>query len=143
MTKQFHGVTSLGFAAAAVVVAAVALFRTAWMLGVVYLAICAAASGAIVYAYCAKCPCKARCGHVFPGKAAMIFDRQPGPYTATELTVLLLALLALIGLPQFWLWRYTGLFVAHWLLNVVALVQVRAVVCRSCDNVYCPLRMGS
>ncbi|MCP4598956.1 MAG: hypothetical protein GY847_00170 [Proteobacteria bacterium] len=140
MTKQFHGVTSIGFVAIAVAIAAVVMFRASWMLGIVYLAICAVGSGAIIYAYCAKCPCKAHCAHVLPGKAAMAFDRQPGPYTATEIAVLVLVGLFLIGLPQFWLWRYTGLFITCWLLIVVALIQVRAVVCKSCDNVYCPLK---
>ncbi len=136
MTKQFHGVTSLGFAAVSVAIAAVAMFRTSWGLGVVYLVVCVVSSGAIVYAYCAKCPCKAHCAHVFPSKVTMAFNRQPGPYTATEMTVLVLALLMLLGFLQFWLWRYMGLFIAHWLLNAVALVQVRTVICRNCDNVY-------
>lgn len=101
MTRQFHGVASLGFAAVAVAIATVAMFRTSWVLGAVHLTVCAAASGAIIYAYYAKCPCKVHCEHVFPGRAAMAFDRQPGPYTMTELTVLLLTLLSLVGLPQF------------------------------------------
>ncbi|MCK4858342.1 MAG: hypothetical protein KAT58_10265 [candidate division Zixibacteria bacterium] len=142
MTK-FHGVTSLGLAAVATVIAAIAIFQTSWVFGIVYLVICAAAPGAILYAYCAKCPCKEHCAHVFPGKAAMAFDRKPGPYTTTEMAVLVLALLLLIGLPQFWLWRYTGWFIAFWALSGIALVQVRAVVCRTCDNVYCPLRTSS
>ena len=140
MTKQFHGMTSLGFAAIAIAIAAVVMFRTSLTLGVVYLAACALGGGIIVYAYCAKCPCKAHCAHVLPGKAALAFDRQPGPYTATEIVALALAGLLIMGLPQFWLWRYLGLFIAHWVLMAVALVQVRIVVCRSCDNVYCPLR---
>ncbi len=143
MTKQFHGMTSLGLAAIGIVIAAVVMFQTSWVLGVAYLAVCAVSAGGIVYAYCAKCPCKARCAHVLPGKAAMAFNRQPGPYTATEIIVLVLALLLLIGLPQFWLWRYTGLCVIYWLLNAVALVQIRLVVCRTCENVNCPLKAGS
>lgn len=142
MTRQFHGVTSLGFAAIAVAIAAVVMFQTSWMLGVVYLVICAVASGTIIYAYCAKCSCKAHCAHVLPGKAAMAFDRQPGPYTATEMIVLVLALLLLTGLPQLWLWRYTGLFIAYWSLNAVALVQARTVLCRGCGNIYCSLKVS-
>ena len=140
MTKQFHGVTSLGFAAIAIAIATVVMLQTSWVLGVVYLIVCVAASGAIVYAYCTKCPCKAHCAHVLPGKAAMAFDQEPGPYTGAELMTLIVLGLLLIGLPQFWLWRHTGLFITHWLLIAVALVQVRAVVCQSCDNVYCPLK---
>jgi hypothetical protein len=143
MTKQLHGVTSIGFAAVAIAIAAAAMFRTSWVLGVVYLAVCAVSSGGIVYAYCAKCPCKTHCAHILPGKAAMAFDRQPGPYTATEIAVLVLALLLLVGLPQFWLWRYIGMFIVYWVLNGVAVVQIRLVVCRTCQNVYCPLKAGS
>jgi len=139
---RFHGVVSIGLVAMATGVAALALFRTAWALGAVYLAICVAALGSIIYAYCAKCLCKAHCAHVFPGKLAMAFRRQPGPYTRAELLVLVLALLALIGLPQVWLWQYTGLLAVYWALNAVAVVQIRAVVCRACENVHCPLKAG-
>jgi hypothetical protein len=72
----------------------------------------------------------------------MLFDRQPGPYTPTEIAALILALLVMIGLPQFWLWRRTGLFILYWVLNGIALVQIRLVVCRTCENVYCPLSPG-
>jgi len=41
MTKRFHGVTSIGFAAIGVAIAAVVMFRTSWVLGVAYLAFCA------------------------------------------------------------------------------------------------------
>jgi hypothetical protein len=140
MSKRFHGLTSLGWVAIATVIASVAMFRTSSALGIVYLALCAAAPGVIIYAFCAKCPCKAHCAHFFPGRAAMAIDRQPGPYTRAELIVLALALLALIGLPQIWLWRYSGLFVAYWVLNAVAVVQIRRFVCRACDNLFCPLK---
>ena len=142
MTKRFHGITSIVLVAAAIVIAAIAVFRASWVMGVVYLGVCAAALVTIVYAYCAKCPCKEHCAHVFLGKAAMAFDRQPGPYTATEIAALILALLLLLGLPQFWLWRYTGLFVAFWVLNAIAIVQIRTVVCPACDNTHCPLNSG-
>ena len=140
MTK-FHRVTSVGFAAVAVGIAAVAMFLTSWVLGVVYLAVGATGSVIVLYVYCAKCPCKAdNCGHVFPGKIATIFDRQPGPYTKVEMTAMLLALLTLLGLPQFWLWQYMGLFIAFWVLIGIAILQARTVVCRACENVYCPLQ---
>ncbi|MEW5959780.1 MAG: hypothetical protein AB1801_18805 [Chloroflexota bacterium] len=141
MTKQFHGITSLGLVGIATILAAIALFQSWWVLGLGYLALAGLAGLGVIYAYCAKCPCKAHCGHVLPGKAAMAFNRKPGPYTPTELGILVLALLVLIGLPQFWLWPYTGLFVVYWLLNAIAMVQIRGVVCRTCNNVYCPFKI--
>ncbi len=144
MKTQFHGLTSLGLILVAVIIAAAAMFKTSLGLGVVYLVICAAAPAVIIYAFCAKCPCQTHCGHVFPGKLAATFtNRAPAPYTKTELAALGLALLLLMGLPQFWLWQYISSFVAFWLLNAVAMIQVRSVVCRACDNVYCPAKSGS
>jgi hypothetical protein len=142
MTKRFHGITSIVLVAVAILIAAIAVFRASWVMGVVYLAICAVAPAIIIYAYCAKCACKEHCAHVFLGKAAMAFDRQPGPYTATEIAALILALGLLLGLPQFWLWRYTELFVAFWVLNAIAVIQIRVVVCPACDNTHCPLKPG-
>ena len=143
MKTRFHGVTSLGLILVATIIAALAMFQTSWALGGVYVVICVAAPLAVIYAYCAKCPCKGHCGHVFPGKIALSFNRQPGPYTPTELSVLVLALFLWLGLPQIWLWRYIELFVAFWLLNAVALTQIRTIVCRTCNNVYCPLNSQS
>jgi hypothetical protein len=139
MSRQFHGVTSLGLAALAAVIAAITMFQNSLLLGVVYLAACAAGAWTVIYAYCAKCPCKARCGHVLPGKAALAYDRQPGPYTKTEIVALVLALLLIIVLPQFWLWQSTILFIIYWSLNAIAITQALTVMCRSCDNVHCPL----
>jgi hypothetical protein len=143
MSKRFHGLTSLGLVALALVIATVVMFQTSWVLGVVYLVVCVAAAATVVYAYCAKCPCKARCAHILPGKAALALERQPEPYTKTELLALLVAFLLLMGMPQPWLWRHSSLFIAYWVLSAIALVEVRATVCRSCDNVYCPLRLVS
>ena len=78
---------------------------------------------------------------MFPGKAAQVFSREPGSCTLIELIALALA--SLIGLPQFWLWRYTGLFIAFGVLNGIALVQIRIVVCWTCGNIYCPTRPAS
>jgi hypothetical protein len=139
MRGQFHGIASIGLVLVATVIAIVAMFRTSLALGVGYLVVCAVAPGVILYAYCAKCPCRTNCGHVFPGKLATTFtNRQPGPYTTVELVATGLALLLLLGLPQVWLWRYTWSFIAFWALNAIALVQIRAFVCRVCDNAYCP-----
>jgi hypothetical protein len=142
MTIQFHGVTSLGLVLVALGIAAVAAFQVSWVLGSVYLLLCAGAALAILYAYCAKCPCRQHCGHVLPGRAAMWLNgRRPGPYTAVESGALVLALASLIGLPQAWLWQNLWLFTAFWMLTAVAVVQIRTVVCHACKNVHCPLRV--
>lgn len=143
LNARFHGVMSIGLVGVSVGLAAVVMFQVSVALGVVYLIGCAVAPLAIVYAYCAKCPCRSHCAHVIFGKLAVaLTNRQPGPYSRGEVAVVVVTLLWLLGLPQIWLWRWLGLFVAFWLLNAVAVLQIRLVVCRSCENVFCPMRAG-
>jgi hypothetical protein len=142
-SQQFHGITSLALVAVGSVIAAVIMFLTSWVLGVVYLAVLVIAPQALLRVFCAKCPCKEHCVHVFPGRAAMAVARKPGPYTPVELGVLGVSLLLLFGLPQYWLWQYPTLFVIYWVLNATAFMQIRLVGCRACNNVYCPLKAGS
>jgi hypothetical protein len=139
MSAQFHGLSSIGLILLAVATAAVMAFQTSWLLGAGYMALSLLSSAAMVYAFCAKCPCQARCGHVLPGKLAARFtNRRPGPYTRVELAVVVVAGLLLAGWPQLWLWPHTGPFFIFWLLVVLALLQIRVYVCRACDNRYCP-----
>jgi hypothetical protein len=142
MSARFHGVMSITLVAVAVVIAAVAILQASLGLGIVYLLGCALAPLGIVYAFCAKCPCRGRCAHVVFGRLALVLtNRQPGPYTAAEVAVVGLGLLWLLGLPQVWLWRAPLWFAVFWLLNAGAVVQIRLAVCPACDNVHCPLRL--
>jgi hypothetical protein len=138
-SRRFHGVTSLLLVGIATVLAIIVMFQASLWLGVAYLVVCAIAPQVVIYAYCAKCVSRRFCAHVLPGRAAQRYDRQPGPYTRLELVAMSLGLLALLGLPQPWLWGHTGLFIAYWVLTGIALVQIRIVVCRSCRNIHCPL----
>ena len=140
-TRQFHGITSLTLVLIATLMALVVMVMTSWVLGVIYLAMMVIAPQVVLRAYCAKCPCQARCAHIFPGKAAMAFSREPGPYTLLEIGAMMTALGLLMGLPQYWLWQYPALFITFWMLSGIAFVQIRAFVCRTCNNVYCPIRV--
>jgi hypothetical protein len=144
MSARFHGVASIGLVAITILVAAVTVFQASAVLGVVYLAGCAVAPLGIVYAFCARCACRRHCAHVVFGKLAVaLTKRLPGPYTPAEMAVVGLGLLWLLGLPQVWLWRTPVWFVFFWVLNAVAVVQIRLGVCPACDNLHCPLRAGS
>jgi hypothetical protein len=139
MSARFHGISSITLTGVAVAIAAAAALRTSWALALAYLVLCTVALVGILYAFCAKCPCQMRCAHVLPGRLAAAFtQRRSGPYSAAELAIVGTALLVLLGLPQFWLWRYTVPLIVFWVLNTVALAQIRVVVCRTCDNVHCP-----
>jgi hypothetical protein len=138
---KFHGVTSIIFAGIAIALAAAATFQAAVWLGAAYFLVCAVAAVIVIYAYCAKCPCKAHCAHILPGKAAMLFKRRPGPYSTIELAAMSVSLLLLVVIPQAALWQNPDLLIAFWFLLGIAVIQVRGVVCRACNNTFCPLRI--
>ena len=140
MNDRIYGLTSLGLGGVAALLAAAALFSLSWLASAIYLAGCLLAMAGVVYAFCARCPCRATCPHVILGKLALAFtDRQPGPYSRGELAVVVLGLLWIVGLPHAWLWRWPLLLAAFWALNAVAVLQIRARVCPACDNAHCPL----
>jgi hypothetical protein len=140
-TRQFHGVTSFILVFIALMIGLGVMFAASWLWGLIYLAVMALAPQAILRAYCAKCPCQAHCAHIFPGKAAKAFSRTPGPYTLLEIGIMVIAVALLVGLPQYWLWPYPTLFVTFWVLSGIAFIQIRAFVCKTCNNIYCPVRI--
>lgn len=139
---RVHGVLSIVLVGVAVAVAAVVLFGISPGLGVGYLALGAVGMLGIVYAFCAKCPCKARCGHVLPGLVARLFPRQPGAYTRWEVAVTAVSIFLIVGLPLFWLWQNVAALMIFIVLNAFAVWDIRRFVCRRCDNGYCPLKRG-
>jgi hypothetical protein len=144
VSARVHGIVSITLVLVSTFVATVAAFLTSWVLGLTYLVVCGLGLGGILFAYCAKCPCREQCGHVIPGKVVgALGQRTPGPYTPLELVVVGLALLGLVAVPQAWLWHYPAMFMVFWAMTIIAVVQIRAFVCRACDNVYCPARAGS
>lgn len=139
--RKFNGVTSLILTGIAALIALVVMSLTSWVLGGLYLAVMIIAPQAILRSYCAKCPCKTHCAHVFPGKAVMAFEKEAGPYTPAELIIMIVSLGLLIGMPQYWLWQYPVWFVIYWILSGIAFFQIRLAICPSCNNVYCPVRI--
>lgn len=142
-THQIHGVISLSLVLMAIGLAAAALFMSSAGLAVAYLAGCAVGAFAMLYGYCAKCPNKHTCGHVFPGMLAQLFDRVPAPYTPLEYGILGIAFLMFFGFPQFWLWQFPRLFLAFWGLVIIGGAQILSVMCRSCGNTHCPLNRST
>jgi hypothetical protein len=143
MSTQMYGLTSLGLIGVAVAIAAVALCQLSGALALVYLAGSVLLSGGVIYAFCAKCPCRKHCGHVLPGKLAVTFTNRPTePYTLIELAVVAVMGLAALGAPLLWLWRFPLFLGAFGLLILIALIQIRTVLCRACNNHFCPGNKG-
>ena len=117
--------------------------RTLWSVTIVLATVlCLIGCSSIIYAYCAKCPCrKDHCAHVVPGKlAAALTNRETSPYTLLELVVVGVFVLLMYGLPLFWLWRSLLVLVPYILLMVFSVFQMQTILCRNCNNIYCPAR---
>jgi hypothetical protein len=139
MKTRFHGYISLGFILLAIVVAVFVAFRINGLLALGYGMFALLAFGTIIMVYCAKCPCKAHCAHGLPGLLASRIDRDPGPYSALEITLLITALTILLILPNLWLWHFLYWMLGYWLLILIAVFQIRKFVCKPCGNLFCPL----
>jgi len=138
------GIVSLVLALGAVAVGGAAIFRASALCAAAYAAVVAAAAVVVLKVYCAKCPASERCGHVLPGPAARLLGRRPsGPYSKAELAATGIALAAMFGSPQIWLWRAPVLEAAFWVPLIAAIILIRRRVCPGCDNAFCPAHRGN
>ena len=138
-STRFHGITSLLLVALASLLGFVAMLLQNRLWALFFLALLPLLGYIILVSFCARCPCKAHCGHVLPGKIAAHFPGKPGAYRISELLGVSLSILLLLGLPQYWLWQIPLLVVFYWILLGIALSQIRLAVCPACRNSYCPL----
>ena len=142
MNTKSHGTISLLLIGIAIIIAAyiAASFNLLLMGG--YLLFSALSFGVIIFAYCAKCPCKNHCSHFLPGSIAKNINRQPGPYSKMELLSLIIALCVLILLPNIWLWQNISALILYWAFVGIAIIEIRKYVCKPCGNTNCPLNQN-
>ena len=140
MAGKFHGAFSLLLILAAVVIALVYMLDVSPGWGFCYIAVIIIANPIVLYSYCAKCLCREdACSHVIPGKLTRLLPaRKQGPYSFRDYSATAMSLAALVGFPQFWLWRSKGLWILFWILITIGLVEILFFVCRSCRNANCP-----
>lgn len=138
--SRFHGITSLILMGIAVALGAVSIFRASPWLALGYGILGAIASFGVVFAYCAKCPARENCAHILPGRAARLFRRKEAPYAPWEYAAVAAGLAVILIGPQPFLLRDPPFLAAFWALCTLAVIQIRAKVCRACANENCPLR---
>ncbi len=143
MAGRFHGVFSLALIGVAVAVAAIALFGLSPWGTLGYLVAGTLGMSGVLYSFCAKCPCKAHCGHVVPGKIAGLFPRRSGPYQRWEIAMMGVGVALILVPPFFWLWQNLPALVIFVLLIGVGVGDITRFVCRACNNNYCPVKSGS
>jgi hypothetical protein len=141
MNRKFHGILSLTLVGVAIILGLFSITRESLLMGLLYVAISAVSSCTVVYAFCAKCPCRLHdCAHVLPVKLTTLLPpRKEGPYTALDLIGMSVPLLLIFLFPQFWLWKNPIFLIIFWVLCVVVSIEIVCYVCKGCQNEYCPL----
>ncbi len=139
-----HGAISLLLMFLAVTIGAYSIALSSRLLATAYLVISLLSSIAIVYSFCSKCPCRATsCGHILPGKlTALLPQRKEGQYGALDYAGVVIPFLIIVIFPQPWMLGNLLLLGAFWGLLVIALLEINFVVCKGCNNIYCPVNKG-
>ncbi|KDE56068.1 hypothetical protein [Methanoculleus sp. MH98A] len=136
------GVFSLTLLTGAVMAGAAAIGLAEPLYALVYLAVAALLVGTVIAAFCTKCPLRGeKCLHVLPGRLAALLPARRGEYTAVEVAVVVVALLLILAIPQYWLLSQVPLFALFWVLAGTGTFLILRRVCPGCGNRCCPLRL--
>lgn len=141
MNNKIHGIFSIALIGISLLIALLTVTYFNQLMGVLYLLLEISLLLLIIYSYCCKCDCKEHnCGHVIPGRIAMVLPkRSQGRYSTADISSLIIAFLILLIFPQFWLWKSTFLLVAFWISLIIAGIDIVLFVCPSCKNRNCVL----
>jgi hypothetical protein len=136
-----HGIISLFLIVSAIAVALGDVFPKSWAFGLLYILAVGLCTMNIVYAYCAKCPCRRyACGHALFGWLAVKFtNRKEGRYTFWDIVASGISIAAVLLIPQLWLIESPLALILFWLLIVLAGMESVFLVCPDCTNEYCLL----
>ncbi|MBM4271134.1 MAG: hypothetical protein FJ139_03100 [Deltaproteobacteria bacterium] len=141
MNNRLPGIVSLLLFFVAVLIGVFAIFRVSPSATWLYIGLILASSSVVVYSYCSKCSVRlTSCGHVIPGWLTQFLPvRDQGDYSVTDYLGTAISFVALVGFPQYWLWKDKLFFFVFWTLLIAALIEIRLFVCVACGNEKCPL----
>lgn len=138
---KFHGISSLLLIVAACALGCFQIFNTSNTAGAVYIGVFLLAYSLIFVLFCSKCPADIKtCPHVISGALKRVFPvKRNGDYTKFDYGITALSVLAMVLFPQYWLKNNIALFIAFWIMIVIAVFQIRTSVCTGCCNKECGL----
>ncbi len=135
-----HGIISLFFTAAALLLGIFAISAGNLIYGIVYVVILITGFLVVIYSYCTKCSGRFNCGHVIFGKIAQRMPkRKSSSYSNLDFLGVMIPLILMMVIPQFWLWKTTWMFAAFWILMIVSVLEINRYVCSRCANSKCLL----
>lgn len=138
MTK-FHGIVSILLIFAAFVIGGYAIFLESVLYGYIYAGLVIASMPALIYSYCAKCPCRdGKCAHVFPGLITKLLPkRESAPYSTIDYVGLVVPLITIIAFAMPFLIEQTTFLFLYLILFIIGITEIYFFICTRCDNEFC------
>jgi hypothetical protein len=138
--NKLHGLMSLALVDLAVVMGIYCIMADKILYAILYTLFLFIGFSAIIFFFCRKCSSRNNCSHVFLGPITKIMPQaKRANYSPSDYFIVLIILLLIIGIPQFWLWKFSVLPIAHWILLLVAGFQIKTFVCKKCGNTKCAM----
>jgi hypothetical protein len=142
-TRTVHGILSLFFVSLSFILGIVIVSRDSPIIGGLLALTLILFFILIPSQICNKCPARNECGHVLLGK----LSRRLAPYCADamglrDLIILVIFILPLVIVPQFWLFKYPVFLILFWTMMLVSAADILLFVCPGCGNTKCPLNKG-
>jgi hypothetical protein len=143
MKRHAHGLISLLFVAGATATALVNVWQASIFWGLAYLLLLVGGAGTILFAYCAKCPCRLQgCGHVIPGWLTRFLPaRNQGTYGVMDYLGVIIPLVLWVTVPQTWLRHHLPAMILFWMLLAAGSIEILLYVCKGCNNDRCPMQL--
>ncbi len=136
--SKFHGVMTVLLFYTALAIGCVVVFRQSTLFGFVDIALATLWPIPVAWFFCAKCPCRLDCGHVFMGAITRLLpEKKPGKYSLGEEIGSLLPMLIAAAFPLYWLLRDVTALIAFLALLTLTIIETRLGVCVACPNEYC------
>jgi len=140
MKKLPHGIISIILAGIAIFIGTIALFYENYRLALVYILCLVSGFFIISYSYCTKCQGRTKCAHVVFGKITKLFPvRKQSNYSFLDYLGVVIPILFIVVFPQMYLLKNIWMFIAFWILLIVAILEINRFVCIVCTNSKCLL----
>ncbi|MBN2008910.1 hypothetical protein JW960_06155 [candidate division KSB1 bacterium] len=137
---RLHGIVSLIFVLISFIIGVNAIAYDSVILSAVNAFSILAFFYVVPVTYCAKCRTREQCNHYIFGKISVMLSKfRDEPYRPADWLPVVLIMLAIIVLPQYWLAKHVYLLVSYWVLFAVAGIEVLTFICPNCLNQKCAL----
>jgi hypothetical protein len=145
MSHKIHGWFSLLLMVVLLGISVTSLITSPLIAVAGYLLITLVGGMLVVYSFCAKCPIRTTgCRHIIIGPITRIIPpRKQSPYSGLDIFFTTIAVLAIVGYPQFTLFSQMPLFISYWITAILLVLEITLFICRGCGNFYCPVKKVS